>query len=402
MQKTPKGLRIQIGIFGRRNSGKSTFLNAITQQQVSVVSDVPGTTTDPVEKAMEMLPLGPVLFIDTAGVDDTGSLGEKRIEKTRKIFDRADIAVIIAEAWEWDKFEDELLDEFKTRNVPTLVVLNKIDIASPDSKVLDSLAKEKIPFIAVSALNKDGVLAFRDKLVEILPDSFFTSTTILGDLIKPGDMVMLVAPIDLEAPRGRLIMPQVQTIRDILDNDAYCTVVKERELRNALDNLKKKPALLVTDSQAFLKVAADTPDDVPLTSFSILFARYKGDLQVFVDGAKTIEDLNPGDKVLIAEACTHHRICEDIGQVKIPRWLTQYIGAKLDFTFTQGHDFPEDISQYKLIIHCGGCTFNPRMLMSRIMKCREQRVPITNYGIAISYSLGIFERALSPFTNIVQ
>ena len=397
MQNTPKGLRVQIGIFGRRNAGKSTFLNALTQQDVSVVSDVAGTTTDPVEKAMEMLPLGPVLFIDTAGIDDGGSLGEKRIAKTRKIFERADIAVVITESNQWDKFEVELLDEFKRRNSPTIVVFNKIDIAPTDEKVVAFLKSENIPYIEISALKGDGVLAFKDKLVEMLPDSFFTPTTIVGDLIQPGDMVMLVVPIDLEAPKGRLIMPQVQTIRDLLDNDAYCTVVKERELRNAIDNLKKKPALVITDSQAFLKVAADTPDDVPLTSFSILFARYKGDLQTFVNGAKTIDELQSGDKVLIAEACSHHQICEDIGRTKIPRWLTQYVGGKLDFTFTNGHDFPEDLSQFKLIIHCGSCTFNPRMLMSRLMECKRQNIPITNYGIAISYSLGIFERALSPF-----
>lgn len=402
MQKTPKGLRIQIGIFGRRNSGKSTFLNALTNQQVSVVSDVPGTTTDPVEKAMEMLPLGPVLFIDTAGIDDTGALGKLRVEKTRKIFDRADIAVLIADVQVWSEFELGLIDEFKKREIPTVVVLNKTDLAPPEKSAVDFLENEKIPFIQVSALKGEGVAAFKDKLVDMLPDSFFLPSTIVGDLINPGDMVMLVVPIDLEAPKGRLIMPQVQTIRDILDNDAYCTVVKERELRDALANSAKKPALVVTDSQAFLKVAGDTPDDIPLTSFSILFARYKGDLQTFVDGAKAIEDLQPGDKVLIAEACTHHPIGEDIGRTKIPRWLTQYVGGKLDFTFTQGHDFPEDISDYKLAIHCGGCTFNPRMLISRIMQCRKQNVPITNYGVAIAYSLGIFERALSPFINIIN
>jgi [FeFe] hydrogenase H-cluster maturation GTPase HydF len=401
MQKTPKGLRTQIGIFGRRNAGKSTFLNAVTKQEVSVVSDVPGTTTDPVEKAMEMLPLGPVLFIDTAGIDDTGSLGEKRIEKTRKVFDRADIAVLITDITNWDKFEEELIAEFKKRELPLMVILNDFNIGADDIAIIDFLKDEKLNYLKVSALKGDGISEFKDNLVKMLPDGFFLPNTILGDLTRPGDNVMLVVPIDLEAPKGRLIMPQVQSIRDILDNDAYCTVVKERELRSALDNLKNKPALVVTDSQAFLKVAADTPDDVPLTSFSILFARYKGDLQTFVDGAKAIEELNPGDKVLIAEACTHHPIGEDIGRTKIPRWLTQYVGGKLDFEFTQGHDWPEDINKYKLIIHCGGCTFNPRLLMTRIMHCREKNIPITNYGIAISYSLGIFERALSPFKNII-
>ena len=397
MINTPKGLRTQIGIFGRRNAGKSTFLNALTQQQVSVVSDVPGTTTDPVEKAMELLPLGPVLFIDTAGIDDTGSLGGKRIEKTKKIFERADIAVIVAAPGEWGEFEEELAAEFKKRGTAVIAVLNKCDTAPHPPETIARLEESKIPYIEVSALTGEGVGRFREKLIEILPDSFFMPVTILGDLISAGDCVVLVVPIDLEAPKGRLIMPQVQSIRDILDNDAYCMVVKERELRPALENMKRPPALVVTDSQAFLKVSGDTPDDIPMTSFSILFARFKGDLHTFVEGARAIENLVPGDKVLIAEACTHHPIGEDIGRVKIPRWLTQYVGGKLDFTTVQGHDFPEDISEYKLVIHCGGCTFNPKMLMSRIMKCREQNVPITNYGVAIAYSLGIFERALKVF-----
>ena len=397
MQNTPKGLRTQIGIFGRRNAGKSTFLNALTRQEVSVVSDVAGTTTDPVEKAMEMLPLGPVLFIDTAGIDDTGALGEKRIEKTKKVFDRADIAAVVAPVDEWGDFEISLIEEFKKRKTPVIAVLNKCDIAPPSPATLEFLDNENVPFIAVSALKNEGIAEFRNKLIEILPDSFFMPTTILGDLIAPGECVVLVVPIDLEAPKGRLIMPQVQSIRDILDNDAYCMVVKERELRDALDNLKRKPALVVTDSQAFLKVAGDTPDDIPMTSFSILFARFKGDLPTFIEGARAIENLKPGDRILVAEGCTHHPIGEDIGRVKIPRWLTQYVGGKLEFDTIQGQDFPDDITKYKLVIHCGSCTFNPKLLMSRLIKCREQNVPITNYGVAIAYSLGIFERALKPF-----
>jgi [FeFe] hydrogenase H-cluster maturation GTPase HydF len=397
MQNTPKGLRTQIGIFGRRNAGKSTFINAITKQDISVVSDTPGTTTDPVEKAMEMLPIGPVLLIDTAGIDDNGSLGEKRIAKTKKIFDRSDIAVIIADPNEWGNFEIELIQEFQKRKTPIITVLNKCDKTNPSDAILNFLSDEKIHYISISALTGQGIENFREKLIEILPESFFMPSTILGDLIKPADTVILVVPIDMEAPKGRLIMPQVQSIRDILDHDAYCTVVKERELRNALSNMKKPPALVVTDSQAFLKVAADTPNEIPMTSFSILFARYKGDLNTFVEGAKTIEKLVPGDKILIAEACTHHPIGEDIGRVKIPRWLTQYVGGKLDISVIQGHDFPENISDFKLIIHCGSCTFNPKLLMSRILKCKAANIPITNYGVAIAYSLGIFERALTPF-----
>jgi [FeFe] hydrogenase H-cluster maturation GTPase HydF len=346
---------------------------------------------------MEMLPLGPVLFIDTAGLDDTGTLGEMRVEKTKKIFDRADIAVIVAEPSNWGDFEINLIHEFKERGTPFIAVLNKCDIQTPSEELTQYLTGRKIPYIQTSALSGTGVSEFRNKLIEILPDSFFLPASIVGDLIKAGDTVILVVPIDLEAPKGRLIMPQVQTIRDILDNDAYCTVVKERELKDALLNMKKPPALVITDSQAFLKVAADVPDNIPMTSFSILFARFKGDLQTFVNGALAIEDLQPGDRILIAEACSHHPIGEDIGRVKIPRWLTQYVGGKLDVTVMQGHDFPENLTDYKLVIHCGSCTFNPKMLMSRLIRCRDAGVPITNYGIAIAYSLGIFERALTPF-----
>ena len=390
-------MRTQIGIFGRRNAGKSTFLNALTSQQVSVVSDTPGTTTDPVEKAMELLPLGPVLFIDTAGIDDSGALGEKRIEKTKKIFDRADVAVIVADSAIWGEFENLLIEEFVKRKTPLLAVLNKSDITLPKTEIIEHLNNKKIPHVTISALKRNWISTFKKTLMDSLPESLFMPTTILGDLVKAGDCVVLVVPIDLEAPKGRLIMPQVQSIRDLLDNDAYCMVVKERELRDALGNLRRPPALVVTDSQAFLKVAADTPDNIPLTSFSILFARFKGDLKTFVEGAKAIETLLPGDHILIAEACSHHPIGEDIGRVKIPRWLTQYVGGKLHFTNIQGNDFPEDLSKFKLVIHCGSCTFNPKHLMTRIMQCREQNVPITNYGVAISYSLGIFERALNLF-----
>lgn len=393
----PKGLRTQIGIFGKTNSGKSTFLNAVTRQDVAVVSKMAGTTTDPVEKAMEMLPLGPVLFIDTAGIDDSSTLAEKRIERTKKIFDRVDVALIVAEPKKWDDFEEALIRDFRGRGVPVLVILSKSDIAPPDDEIKGRLSAQTIPFIAFSAFDGECAELFKAKLMEILPESFFLPDSIIGDLLMPGAVVVLVIPIDLEAPKGRLIMPQVQTIRDILDHDAYCIVVKERELRGALMNLKENPALVVTDSQAFLKVAADTPDDVPMTSFSILFARYKGDLRTFVEGAKAIGELRPGDKVLIAEACSHHPIGEDIGRVKIPRWLTQYVGGKLAFTTVQGHDFPDDLSEFSLVVHCGGCTFNPKALKTRLAKCERQNVPITNYGVAIAYSLGIFERALSPF-----
>jgi len=402
MQKTPRGLRIQIGIFGRRNAGKSSFLNVVTRQQVSIVSPVAGTTTDPVEKAMELLPLGPVLFIDTAGIDDVGALGALRVEKSRKIIERADVAAIVCDAGAWGDFEEGLVAEFTALETPVVVVFNKDDLAHPAPELEADLAARDIAHMRAVASDGRGAPEFRQLLMRVVPEALITPPTIVGDMVRGGDTVVLVVPIDLEAPKGRLIMPQVQTIRDLLDHDATCVVVKERELRDCLDNMKKPPALVVTDSQAFLKVAGDTPTDVPMTSFSVLFARFKGDLPTFVEGARQIETLRPGDKVLIAEGCTHHPIGEDIGRVKIPRWLTMHVGGKLDFTFFQGHDFPPDIDQYKLVIHCGSCTFNRRELLTRVMRCREAGVPITNYGVAIAYTLGIFERALAPFPALAS
>ncbi len=400
MQKTPKGMRLHIGIFGRRNVGKSSFLNAFTGQDVSIVSDVAGTTTDPVEKAMEILPVGPVLFIDTAGIDDIGALGEMRIQKSRKVIERTDVAVLIAAAGQWDEFENEMLAWFAAENLPTIVIFNKTDLAEPSDNIINLLNSKNIPWIKTVANKNAGVEDFRQKLIDIVPDEFITPGSIIGDLINPGDFVVLVVPIDLEAPKGRLILPQAQSIRDILDSDACCVVVKERELRNTFENLNKKPALVVTDSQAFLKVDADTPPDIPLTSFSILFSRFKGNLVSFANGARAIDELKPGDTILMAEACTHHPIGEDIGRVKIPRWLTQYVGGKLNFETHSGRDFPDNLSEYKLVIHCGSCTFNRRQLLSRIEQCNRANVPITNYGMAISYSLGIFDRALQPFPEI--
>jgi len=399
---TPKGFRLHIGLFGRRNVGKSSLLNALTRQDVSIVSEIAGTTTDPVEKPMELLPLGPVLFIDTAGIDDVGALGEMRVARTRQVFDRTDVGVIITNPDEWGPFEEELLAEFKSRAIPTIVVFNKVDLAEPPIPLLDRLKQGKVPVVRTVAIRGEGILDLREALIRAAPEDFINAPSIMGDLVPAGELAVLVVPIDLEAPKGRLILPQVNAIRDVLDNDAYCMVVKERELRDALDRLNRPPAIVVTDSQAFLKVAGDTPSDVLMTSFSILFARYRGDLLGLVRGALAIEALRPGDHILVAEACSHHPIGEDIGRVKIPRWLTQYVGGKLEFTHVQGHDFPEDVSPYRLIVHCAACMWNRREMLSRMLRCRQAGVPITNYGVCIAYSLGIFERALAPFPAALE
>ena len=397
MTTTPKSLRLHIAFFGRRNVGKSSLLNALTRQQVSIVSSVAGTTTDPVEKPMELLPFGPVLFIDTAGIDDTGELGALRVQKTRQVLERTELAVLVTEAGIWGNFEEQILSELAARKTPMVVVLNKIDVAEPDAALVVRFAEQKISFVKTSVVSGRGILDLRQALLDAAPPDFIDSPAILGDLVGPGEMAVLVVPLDKEAPKGRLILPQVQSIRDLLDSDAYCLVVKERELRRALDRLKAPPKLVVTDSQAFLKVAADTPPSVPLTSFSILMSRFKGDLLAQVQGALAIENLRGGDRVLIAEACSHHPIGEDIGRVKIPRWLTQYTGERIQFEHMKGRDFPTGLADYKLVIHCGACMWNRREMLSRILKCQQAGVPITNYGLTIAYSLGIFERALQPF-----
>ncbi len=397
LMKSPKSFRLHIGLFGRRNVGKSSILNALTQQEVSIVSDIAGTTTDPVEKPMELLPLGPVLFIDTAGIDDVGALGEKRIKKTMAVIDRTDLGIIVSNSKDWGDFEEQILKELKDRDIPVILVFNKADIYESRNCKLNSFAGDKLPAIETSAVTNFGIQQLREAILKSAPDDFINRPAIIADLVGPGEAAILVVPIDKEAPKGRLILPQVQSIRDLLDGDSFCMVVKERELREALNRLNKPPKLVVTDSQAFLKVAADTPPEIPLTSFSILFARHQGDLNEMVRGAMAIDQLKAGDKVLIAEACSHHPIGEDIGTVKIPRWLTQYVGGKLEIDNVRGRDFPENITDYKLIIHCGACMWNRREMLSRIMKARQLNIPITNYGLTIAYSLGIFERALQPF-----
>jgi [FeFe] hydrogenase H-cluster maturation GTPase HydF len=400
--QAPKSFRLHIGIFGRRNVGKSSILNALTNQEVSIVSDIAGTTTDPVEKPMELLPVGPVLFIDTAGIDDTGALGEKRIRKTMQVFDRTELGLIVSKYDEWGTFEEQILRELQDRAIPVIIVFNKCDLVAESACLNKSFSAEKIPTVETSAISKKGILELRQVILKNAPEDFINRPGIVSDLVGPGEMAVLVVPIDKEAPKGRLILPQVQSIRDLLDGDSFCMVVKERELREALKRLNTPPKLVVTDSQAFLKVTADTPTEIPVTSFSILFARHQGDLPEMVKGAMTIDQLKPGDKVLIAEACSHHPIGEDIGTVKIPRWLTQYVGGKLEFTNHRGHDFPDNLSEFKLIIHCGACMWNRREMLSRMMKARAAGVPLTNYGLTIAYSLGIFERALQPFPAALE
>ncbi|HYN42586.1 MAG TPA: [FeFe] hydrogenase H-cluster maturation GTPase HydF [Thermoanaerobaculia bacterium] len=402
MNAAPRGLRLHVGLFGRRNVGKSSLLNALTRQDVSIVSPTPGTTTDPVEKPMELLPLGPVLFIDTAGVDDEGALGELRIAKTRKVLERTDLALLVAEANSWGSFEEALLVEIAGRSIPLVVVLNKSDVSPPPPALIARLASAGLPTVETAAPSGRGIADLRRTLLATVPAEALESRRIVGDLVSEGDLVVLVVPIDKEAPKGRLILPQVQTIRDLLDADAFSLVVKERELKTALSRLSVSPRLVVTDSQAFLKVAADTPPGVPLTSFSILFARFQGDLTEMVRGTLGIEKLKAGDRVLVAESCTHHPIGEDIGRVKIPRWLRQYTGLPLEVVHVQGHDFPDDLSPFSLVVHCGSCMGNRREMLSRILRCRTAVVPITNYGLTIAYSLGILERALGPFPTALE
>jgi [FeFe] hydrogenase H-cluster maturation GTPase HydF len=399
MRTTPRGNRLHIALLGRRNAGKSSLLNALTRQDVSIVSEVAGTTTDPVEKPMELLPIGPVVFIDTAGLDDSGEVGEQRVRKTRGVLERADLALVVCAAGHWGEFERTIMDELTQRGTPRVVVFNKSDQGLPAPHLREQLDRDGTGWVETVAPRGDGILDLREALIRAVPKDVLDAPTIVGDLVPAGDLAVLVVPIDMEAPKGRLILPQVQTIRNLLDQDAYCLVVKERELRDALARLNRPPALVVTDSQAFLRVAADTPRSVKLTSFSILFARHKGDLVEFVRGATALDALRPQSRVLVCEACTHHPIGDDIGRVKIPRWMRQYVGGELEFDHYQGHDFPGDLSGYDLVVHCGACVHNRREMLSRIIRCRKAGVPITNYGLAIAYSLGIFERALEPFPS---
>ena len=386
--KPLKSLRLQIGIFGRVNVGKSSFVNKITSQSVSIVSDVAGTTTDVVEKSMELLPIGAVTFLDTAGLDDKSELGEKRIEKTKKILNRCDVAVLVTDKNELEELENDLIKEFNNLKIPYILVLNKQD---------NNLLYKENYLVTSTYTDKNIIDKFKKELIKILPDDFINTPKIAGDLVNKKSVIVLVVPVDKEAPKGRLILPQVQTIRDLLDSECITVVVKETELKDALDSLKNPPALVVTDSQAFKIVSEIVPEHVPMTSFSILFARLKGDLNEFINGAKQIEKLNDNSKILVLESCTHHAIDDDIARVKIPNLLRKKTGKELNFEYFTGHDFPE-ISGYDLIIHCGGCMTNRKEIISRIIIAKEKQVPITNYGIVISYCLGILPRATKIFS----
>lgn len=395
--KSLKSMRLHIGIFGKTNVGKSSLLNRITNQDVSIVSDIAGTTTDVVEKSMELLPIGPVNFLDTAGINDSTALSAERIEKTMKIINRTDVAVVVCDYNGIDDYEKSLIAKFKELGIPFMILVNKTDEKAPSDSVIEDL-KSYTQNLLLSSAKSDNelIFKFKDSLVKLLPDDFVNSPKIVGDLISQGSTVILVIPIDKEAPMGRIILPQVQTLRDLLDNNCVSVVVKESELKSAIENLKTPPSLVVTDSQAFKKVSEIVPESIPLTSFSILFARLKGDLKAFSNGAKAIDTLQDGDKVLILESCTHHAIDDDIGRVKIPNLLRKKTGKKLIIDNISGHDFP-DISKYKLVIHCGACMTNRREVLSRILIANQKKVPITNYGICISYCLGILPRALKIF-----
>lgn len=395
--KTLKSMRLHIGIFGKTNVGKSSLLNRITNQDVSIVSNIAGTTTDVVEKTMELLPIGPVNFLDTAGINDSTALSSERIEKTMKIINRTDIAIVVCDYNGIDDYERNLIEKFNELKIPFMIFINKTDEKYPSDSIIEDL-KNYTKHILLSSVKTDDLIVFKIKelLVKLLPEDFVNSPKIVGNLIPQGSTVILVIPIDKEAPKGRIILPQVQTLRDLLDNNCVSIVVKESELKSAIDNLKIAPSLVVTDSQAFKNVSEIVPENIPLTSFSILFARLKGDLNTFSQGAKSIEKLQDGDRVLILESCTHHAIEDDIGSVKIPNLLRKKTGKHLIIDNIAGHDFP-DISKYKLIIHCGACMTNRREVLSRILLASENNVPITNYGICISYCLGILQRALKIF-----
>ena len=394
MNETPKGERIHIALFGRRNAGKSSLINAITGQDLAIVSDVKGTTTDPVYKAMEILPLGPVMLVDTPGLDDEGTLGEERIRKARSVLNKTDLALIVADGREASadfSFEKTILELTKKKNIPAIIVLNKQDEWTSEEDQI-----KKYGDICVSSKTGYHIHELKEMMTKQLPVEDQTGK-IVGDLLSLGDFVVLVVPIDSAAPKGRLILPQQQVIRDVLESGATAVVCRDTELSDTLARLGEKPRLVITDSQAFASVSKDTPEDIPLTSFSILFSRYKGDLETQLQGVRTLEELEDGDTILMAEGCTHHRQCDDIGTVKLPRWIQEYTGKKLQFETCSGGGFPEDLSKYKMVVHCGGCTLSKKEMAFRIAEAKDQNVPIVNYGTLIAGLKGVLERSIAPF-----
>lgn len=388
LNNTPMAERIHIGIFGKRNAGKSSIINAMTGQDLAIVSDIAGTTTDPVLKAMELLPLGPVVIIDTPGLDDEGELGKLRVQKAYQVLNKTDIAVVVIDGSVGMTVEDEaILERIRAKNIPYIIVKNKSDL---------KVAEEGENTISVSAKTGQNIYELKERIAALVPSEDMTRK-IVGDLLEPNDFAVLVVPIDSAAPKGRLILPQQQTIRDILEAGAVSIVTRDHELKETLASLGKRPKLVITDSQIFGRVSKEVPADIQLTSFSILMARYKGDLVPNVKGARALENLKDGDTVLISEGCTHHRQCEDIGTVKLPRWIKEHTGKELNFQFTSGTEFPLDLSPYALIVHCGGCMLNEREMKYRLKCAEDQGIPMTNYGICIAYINGILERSLAPF-----
>ena len=404
MNQTPASERVHIGFFGRRNAGKSSVMNAVTGQDLAVVSDVRGTTTDPVYKSMELLPLGPVVMMDTPGIDDEGELGALRVRKSYQVLNKTDAAVLVIDGGVGVTPEDKaLLKRIREKKIPYVIAVNKKELAAPDAleKIVDELSSEDGEIIAVSAATGDGIIKLTEQIAAAA-DTEEPERYIVRDLLKPSDMAVLVVPIDKAAPKGRLILPQQQTIRDILEADAVSVVVKETELKNVLGQFQNKPKMVITDSQAFEKVAADTPEDILLTSFSILFARYKGDLAAVVKGVTALDTLEDGDAILISEGCTHHRQCDDIGTVKLPRWIREYTGKEIRIETTSGTEFPDDLTKYKMIVHCGGCMLNEREMKYRLKCAEDQGVPMTNYGITIAYMKGILKRSVEVFPEIFE
>jgi len=406
MESTPKSLRLQIGIFGRTNVGKSSFLNMIANQDVAVTSHIPGTTTDIVEKAMELLPIGPVTFLDTAGIDDLSELSEKRIAKTIKVIDRSDIAILILEPNVWNDYEENIFNELKKKKIPTIFIINKIDTAQLQDNFLSKIKELNKKIILSSSIDKEMrekyIQAIKQAILDILPPSFSNQPPLISDIIKKDDLIVLIIPIDNEAPKGRIILPQVQALRDVLDSNAAAIVVQDTEYPSILDRFKEKVDLVICDSQVVDKMVAGTPENVNCTTFSIVFSRFKGDLIEEVRAVRMLDKITENDKILIAEACSHHPNEDDIGRVKIPRWLKKHLGFDAKIDIYSGRDYPDNLSDYKLIIHCGGCMITRNEKLSRMRRAGEANVPITNYGIIISYMQGVLERVLSPFPDALK